>query len=463
MRKSLILTILMLALAAGSLCYVHGFVDESKDAVSIDETVLYGDKSIAEGITVDLSTHCDYRLFWDTRYKVGENPKASTDFVFSQAQKRSRQLRVPLGIAHIDDTFGGYGLSTSGNLNLEEEAIPVQDVASRAEPGKKHTEVVYIRDYYDFYPIRVEFHRPSGFAINEDTLNHFADFFKIPVYPKHKVEISVEKDTVGNVRRIEMSPVKDGAVDFDIISAVTETDCFFIVSCFTTDGKLLDTSYIPGGYGIYHFPLHNEGGNDRVLTADELQTVFAIDAERGRVATLQTSKDKSKLLLVTIEDGDYMLTVIDAATVTQLQKLEIVKTGEDIEFRSTGLNNLHVYEDFIAAEISDGRFAVLALDAEGNYQVRFTADFSENEQLRHVFSSRVLSMDYNGEELAIAAFQDGWYVPSNQCSFYLAVYANTGLAYAGHYQHSLDRSLIDSYPLGCRPVDGDPLTVTWDD
>ncbi len=72
-------------------------------------------------------------------------------------------------------------------------------------------------------------------------------------------------------------------------------------------------------------------------------------------------------------------------------------------------------------------------------------------------------MDYNGEELAVAAFQDGWYMPSNQCSFYLAVYANTGLAYAGHYQHSLDRSLIDSYPLGGRPVDENSLTVTWGD
>ncbi len=68
-------------------------------------------------------------------------------------------------------------------------------------------------------------------------------------------------------------------------------------------------------------------------------------------------------------------------------------------------------------------------------------------------------MDYNGEELAVAAFQDGWYMPSNQCSF-ASPFINTGLAYAGHYQHSLD--IADRFFTSRgRPVDENSLTVTW--
>lgn len=455
MRKSLILTVLLLVLAASSLCYAHGWVDGGKDAVAIDETVLYGDKSVAEGITLDIRTHCDYRLFWDTRYAVGEGPETSTDFAFSQAEKRPSRT-IPYSGIYFDGTFNGYGISSPGGLEMADQAAPNQDVASRTGPGEKRIETVYVKDYYDFYPIQVEFDRPSGFAINQDTQQLFANYFRIPVYPEHRVEISVEKNSAGNVHSISLSTVEDSGVFLDTHSVVIGTEYFFTVLCHTAAGKPLDTSYIAGGYGIYHFPLHDQGGDDRILTADELQMVFAIDAERAEVVALQTNTDKNKLLLVTIEDGTYMLTVIDAETMTQLQRLEILKADESVGFRS-----LYIHDGFAVPVLSDGRFALLATDTEGNYQFRFAADFSSSQEHRYIFSHEV-SMDYNGEELAVAAFQNGYFAPQNYCRFYLAVYDRTGLAYAGKYQHSLDKSLIE-HPLTCLPLDEAALTVTWGD
>lgn len=456
MRKSLILTILLLVLAAGALCYAHGLVDEGKDKVTIDETVLYGDKSVTEGITVDIRAHCDDRLFWDTRYAVGENPEISTDFTFSQAQIYTRRTFSNRGI-YFDGSFGDFGIKTTGSLDMSDESAPVKDVASRTESGEEHTEIIYLKDYYDFYPISVEFDRfLIGFAVNEELLALFADYFLVPVYPEHKAEISIRKNAAGDVGGIGLSTIKDGSVSLESESVVTDDSCFFTLSFRTEDGKLLDTSFIPGGYGIYHFPLHNNGGDDKILAADELQMVFAIDEERAEVVTLQTNTDKSRLLLVTIEDGSYMLTVIDAETMTQLQKLELLKVVEDSVFR-----DLYIYDDFIVSAVNDGRFMLLAADATGNYEVRFTANFNEKEELGYIFSNKV-SMDYNGEALAVAAFQDGWYEPQNFCSFYLAVYDDTGLTYSGKYIHGLDKSFPDNVP-DCRPVNEAPLIVTWGD
>ncbi len=459
MRRSLILTLLLLVLAAGSLGYIHSSLDASKDAVVIEETVLYGDKAAASGIAVNLSAHCDYRLFWDTRYLVGENPEINTSFAFSQAQQRT-QTRAPFSI-YVDTAFGG-GFGASGILDMKDETLPIQAVASRTLPGQKRTETVYIKDYYHFYPLEVSLDRRVGFAINEEMQQVFADYFRIPVYPEHRVEISIEKNAAGSVYGIGMSPVGEGMAHFKTATAVTDDGCFFIVTARTTEGELLDTSHVPGGYGIYHFPLHDQEGDDRILTADELQTVYALDAERVGVVTLQTSQDKSKLLLVTIEDGTYMLTVIDAATAKELQKLELLPVGEDLSSRSTGFRQLYAYEHFIVPILSDGRFALLALDVGGSYQVQFTGDLRANEQTKDIFRYGLV-MDYNGQELAIAAFQEPHYQISirNNCSFHLAVYDPLGVAYIGHYQHSLDRSIVEQHRLTCLPLDDTPLTVTW--
>ncbi|KPU45626.1 hypothetical protein OXPF_08590 [Oxobacter pfennigii] len=456
MRKSLIVTILLLVLAAGSLYYAHDLVDERKDKATIEETVLYGDKSVADGITADIRTHCDYRLFWDTRYTVGENPEISTDFTFSQTKIYTSRTISYHGI-YFDSTFGDYGLSTTGSIDMADQSALAKDVASRTEPGEERTERVYIKDYFDFYPIIVNFDTPFiGFAVNEETLAIFADYFRIPVHPEHRVEISIEKDSAGKIFSIGTSTIKDGSVDLKAEGVVTDDSCFFTLSFRTEDGKLLDTSHIPGGYGIYYFPLHNEDGNDGILTADELQMVFRIDSERAEVVSLQTNAQKNRLLLVTIENGAYMLTVIDAETMKQLQKLEILKAVEGSVFR-----NLYIYDDFIVPAVNDGRFALLAPDGSGNYEVRFTAQFNEYEELGYIFSNEV-SMDYNGEELAVSAFQDGWNASRKNNSFYLAIYDRTGLTYVGNYEHSLDKSFADNVPA-CIPVNKDPLIVTWSD
>ncbi len=243
---------------------------------------------------------------------------------------------------------------------------------------------------------------------------------------------------------------------------MTASHCFFTFSCYTTDGELLDTSNIPGGYGIYRFPRHTESGVHN-LTADELQTVYSLDAERVRVEALYTSKDQGQLLLVTSEDGAYMLTVIDAVTLTELQKLRLIDTDIASGWQPFRFRNLHVYEDFLVAVDDDNKFTLLTLNAEGDYEIQFEARFDSIEEIRYIFSSEWLAMDYRDEKLAVGSFQYGHYQPRNYCSFYLAVYTKTGVAYAGHYQHSLGKDMINDYDPLCLPLGEEPLRITWGD
>jgi hypothetical protein len=428
-------------------------VDRQRDKVTIDETNLCGNKGAAEGIMIDYKTHYDYRLFWNTHYLISKTPAATTDFTFSQEQRRQNNIMDTSGIRFFTPLSGGHSTSSSSSLDLSNEIAPVKDVASRTKSGETHTENVYLKDYYNFYPIDTEFNITQKFADNSDTQKFFTDYFRIPIYPKHKATISIKKNNAGNVYSIELSELKNSGVNFNTLSAMTDSSCFFTLSCTTLDGKSLDAGYLSNNYGIYQIKVQKDTIN-KPLSKEDVKMVFAIKPAQSKVVSLQLTTDKSKLLLVTFEDGDYILTVIDINTMKAMQKLKILSAENEYTFR-----NLYIYKDFIVLVNYDGRLALLALDEENRYKLQFVADMNENKQLRDAFVAN-LAMDYNGERLAVAACQDTYYTYENPNLVYLGIFDKAGLIYAGKYVYSLGKG-ISNYSLACQPLDDTPLTVSW--
>ena len=459
MRKSLAVAMVLFVAAALSLGYMQDFVDRGKDAVDIDEIVLYGDKSAAEGVQLDVITHYDYHLFWDTQYLVAPEPVINTDFRFSQAKANPPRPVSPFSIYFSNSFADGYttGISSGSSFDLSSELAPFADVASRTKSGEERQEIVYVKDYYNFYPITVDFGRPIGFSFNEGTQKLFAEFFKIPVYPHDRVAITVGKNEAGEVRSLGMMPVKDGAVFFNVQSVATDSHCFFTVSPETTQGELLDTSLIPGGYGIYRFPLYDEESGYPDLSAHDLQTVFPINAQRARAVTLRLNAEKDKLLLVTLEEGVYVLTVIDVLTMGELQRLEIMPAKADAECDEAMFWDMNVYHEFVLPRANDGRFVLFEMAEKGELSKRFAGDCGQIDELRTAFLGDV-GMDFDGNHLVMAAFQERW-AWGNHCGFYLAVFGDSGLIYAGRYEHSHDKDVFDGRPL--RPLDEVFLKVRW--
>ena len=449
MRKSLILTLLLAALSVGTLACAHGLVNRARDDVSLDETAVWGDTAAAEGLVVISSTQCGNHLFWDTVMEAGEPPSVSTAFMFSQAEKRADDARSYRGVVIMDGTFNPGGVSSGGGIALEDRAAPIQAVASRTAPGEEHTEEVYIKDYYDFYPLEFELDLPgAGTAVNEQTRQVFSDYFRIPVWSEHKAQISILKSGDGTVHSIGISSVSDHDVQFVSDSVLTESGCFFTLNWHTSAGALLDASHIPGGYGVYYFP-YEVKNNMAVPAADALETVFAVDPQKVEIILLRPSADKSALFLVTEEDGRTMLTVLDAKTAAPRQKLALFDApGGD--FR-----DIFIYDDFIVP-IAGDRLAVVSGTAGGEYALQFTADTGEAEirQLQLAFSP---AMDFDGSRLAIAAYMNN----NNFCSFGLAVYDRDGLKYYGEYVSSLDKGAFSAYEYMCKPAEDTPLSVTW--
>ncbi|NCC58606.1 MAG: hypothetical protein EOM17_13415, partial [Synergistales bacterium] len=458
MRKSFILTLLFLGLSVVIFFVAYGQVNEVKDAVTIEETVLAGDTSEAEGIVIDCNTHCDYHLFWSTRYVVGETPDIHTNFAFCQAQKRE-----------YTEEYSGVAFSTffeSGQIAVMGETLdesdhgkisnPFLDVASRTPAGEERSEIVYLKDYYDCYPIYVSLTFPgyhmdwtdaledsqqesgNAAALTED----FSDYFKIPVDESLRLEVTVRKNSEGGIYSTGMSTI-NGWYELSTQNVLTKTGCFFTFDNEGLNGELVDLSHIPDGYGIYFLPYEMDRNGD-VTSIGDLRMVFAIDPEAA-FAGLFASDDKSQLLLFTHENGEYILTVFDVETMAALQTIALQDGLGD-----TGIWNVFVYEDFIVPVLGNHTFTILSRLPSGEYVPEFAGDLSALSDASGGHLTTDAVMDFDGEKLAIVYSQkNGGDYDYTICGFYLAVFDRTGLLYFGEYDSSLDAGSLDDYTYRC--------------
>ena len=275
----------------------------------------------------------------------------------------------------------------------------------------------------------------------------------------------------------------------NVESVITDDTCFFWFGNRTDKDRLVDTSRIPGGYGVYMLPYGPlapdaeasafYGGNTNEVYTDQLTCFFPVDPET-RIEHLGLTPDKTRLLLHTVENNIYYVTLIDCKTGDTLQKLAI----SDFEPEDNYVNITET-EDFVCIQQTQGRICVLTQDADGLYQLVLRSDYSPDDLYSPVYAT-VRAMAFDGKRLAIVnndetvlanddnrtksylagttealITPDGTYV--DNCGFILTVFDETGLAYSGGYVSSLE---------GCNYVNGramryedliqpDTITLSW--
>ena len=144
-----------------------------------------------------------------------------------------------------------------------------------------------------------------------------------------------------------------------------------------------------------------------------------------------------------------MLTILDAASMQEVQKLELLPGDTASESF-----NLFLYEDFLVALIAQREFAVLRYNMADGYELAMHSSLPEIEGQLPYLNNDETTMDFDGEKLAIA-----WYQSYDGCSFYIAVFDASGLLYTGHYQHSLDVNSLLYHRYDRTRVN--PLLVQW--
>lgn len=473
MKRALIITLSLFFLSVTGFCLAYGGINAAKDKVELEEIAVFADKTKAQGLEVYSSADYDRHLRWDTFYTVGETPKIETDFLFTQKKIPGAGSREYMGVSLESPVLNGDFFEAE---NMEEPRTGIDEVYRQlylntpADSEKQIT--IRIKDYYDFYPIVVSLDLPG---INFDwQMLRFADsdayeylrteielaskiqeFFKIPVSDGALMEINLWKHYDGSAET--GSSLSGDYFSVWTQSVVTDDACYFTFGNQSSDGEIVDTSFIPGGYGIYRLPLHDAGegkAGEHALSTGELSMAYPIDTN-AELLYLLSNSEKTKLLLFTKEQGKCVLTVIDAQNMETLQRLELGELDEE-----KWIYAVYVYDDFIAAEFSECRIALIEVNEQEEYEHCFTAEYTDPENSLF-YLSRNSAMDWDGERLAIADYLE--YEKYNGfCSFYLAVCDETGLAYYGEYLSSLDiGNGTASKVCNNRSYDGEPLRLRW--
>ncbi|MBR5317791.1 MAG: hypothetical protein IKU39_07860 [Lachnospiraceae bacterium] len=501
MRKSLALFLVLLVFVIGGTCYVSADLLKEKDNVQITETVVLGDKSAVEGVTVERNVKYDRYIRWNTTYVVGEEPKCDTVYTFDeQGRLREEGNYRYSGLELYTNVIRAFDDASEKAEDLTGVDRAMKELFDETEPGQENSKIIDLKDYLDFYEYEITIDLPGPLShhfINkeeiEESLARYADndnymetlkeelhmvevltgFFKIPVIDNHLYEIAVSKDSEGNLYgwsygcangggssgNVSMGSTLTDSDSFNMwtISVFTENMCYFTFHPYTDNEQLIDTSYIPGGFGIYQLPFDKENGK---IDVDNLKMVYALNPTED-ILNLHYDEKRNTILLLGHKDAGtgYQMTVFDADT---------MEVKQEIAYSDVGYSSgIYIGEDFIVLEAAD-EVVVLSVDNEGRYQKEITCNVKhliEETSVAYLDFS-YMDFDWYGEKLIFAGpLNDSTsYRYYQSCGFYLAAYDKNGLIYYGEYVSSLDaESSLGNYDYNfvCRPTENDPIKISW--
>lgn len=482
MRKAFGLMIVLLLFGSVSTIWCVRMVYAEHDQVQFTETVLAGDPSAAEGLSIRAHATYNDQLFWDSNTVFNRNKPLTTQtkYHFFNTEQKEESENFYNGVELYSDTEGSGAYIMDMSNQIEPVGIDraYQELYNIVQPGQELEKTITVADYYDYYPlsgiislqgIRADFGIWMSYdsTYDQSILNKFEEFFQIPVLPTEQITISLGKDSNG-ATYTKSSNEEGEQFYFHTQGVVTPTTCYFSFNNRTNVGSIVDTSLIPGGYGIYAFDytagvvktLKGRGTEiteNGCLHLDSLRMVFPIDPTE-EFLQLSQWEDDGTLLLYTRRKNDYFLTIIEMYTMRQIQRLKIQST----QTNDGAWYNLLENDDFIVTVI-DQTATVLLPNGDGTFRIDMQTPNTLNlEYLSWHRDSN--AMAYNNGKLAVAyenidqttGFR---YAPC----FDAVIFDNTGLVFLAQYQSSLRNVLTDSYNSNeiVRLVDQNPIEVTW--
>lgn len=474
MKKVYALIIAFVLLSCSVVSVVAATINSERDQVVITENILYGDRSAAEGLDIKTKNHLNYRLYWETDYAISNDSKANTKFNLYPRQKHennSANRRYEGIFLNNGIEYGFYDdLPASEQTGIQKA---YKELFDSAEIGVEKSKKVYLRDYYEYYPIGVGFNLPytnwSGYDGENlkgepyDALyvtEKFREYFKIPVLDSDTVTISVEKGEDG--RSYSTGTDEMGCFNINAIGTVARSwsRCFFAINNYKyldykydiDEIEYIDTSLISGGYGIYSFYYCGGDSSSRTgILADKIETVFPLDS-KTIVSHITMSKDAKQLLLFTVEDKSFYLTVIDIKTMKAAQKILINE--------EQGSGSVHQYDDFIVTDTEEDITVIAVKD--GVYTLDFSVRKASfiNEKFHDIWIADC--MDYKDGKLAIVGNCFDEDRGNELCDFFVSVYDKSGLLYYGKYNTNLDLGRTnDTFISDCHPTDINPNSIKW--
>lgn len=459
MKRILSLIIALVVLSLSSIIAITAMLNSQNDNVVITENIIFGDRRYADGIKIKMLSTYQNHMYFDTLYTVGAPHACKTDFKYYQSKHYIEES------PNYDSVTVSTNISYGIEVNTPIEELSGLDLAYRelydeTPIGEERQKLVYLQDYYKYYPISVYIDLPGSRYYNidprsavyngapyEETIaiyNKFNEFFKVPVPTDLKgFYIGITKNSNTS---IGISAYAADDYYFNSQSARTDTTCFFSIEnkIYLENGfKYIDTSLIPGGYGLYavNYKIDNY---EAKINPDSLSMVYPLSKETT-VKDLVVSADQRSLYLITEEENKVYLSIIDIETMTDINKICICEQLEEF--------NTLVFDDFI---MFDGpiHLSVVKISEDRNHELLYTV--KKNSEITNTWyysDTGYTTADLNGERLAVITkiINDSG---SATCGVALSIYDSTGLLYNAEYESSLAGGYNRSnYNKNCRPLD----------
>ena len=322
MKRRILIAALALVLAVGGIAALNVHVARKAVPIEMQVEVSIGDAGAAEGLLVDHRIMLGNNLLWYTDYDPATG-ESDTDFYVTY---RNMQPYYRWQGEKTDNTR----LMCSAVDVYDMDDPIVKEMWEESEDGYVSRRV-YPIDYYDTYPVYLaSWWDQDGLSPYYDEALAF-DKLRIPVGKYDFTELSLDFGTdVNGATKVDSIGTRDQyMLNRFTAYCVNSGDRILVTAGFPADVQP-QTDWAPEGFGLWDMPVHEVretvggGYTVRYLPATaESRLVYPLDIETQRVALLEQSSDGKQILLVTVEEGRFVLHVLDSADYHLMQRLDI--------------------------------------------------------------------------------------------------------------------------------------------
>ena len=456
--KRLLILFSAVLLAAAAVLTAALYLGSTQEQVTHQETVLSGDPAGADGLRLSL-LYCGLREHprWSTDYSFGEPDSSRTDFRFhtvvpTRSYPASEYRGVMLNtigdnltLEQLSDIFrqenrNGSGQTFSGLLGA------YQQLYNETPEGELTNTYLRIGDYCAYYPLmgRLELasggyhwnsYSSSGYADQRAELAEAFDaYFRIPVLEDDWIQVIVDKrESDAVMESVDVTESRKGSDVFRMYSVGVffENTAYFTFGALTEQGNMVDTSLIPGGYGLYGYSCNSRGEAE----PDSLATLCPLDPT-FEPYDMTVDAENRNLLYFSVKDGNRYLTVISLDTMEILQTLCIL---DDL---TSGWQFHKLPEGCLVAVSEEKGISVWEKDDRGQYVFRFTAPLEGGETAYELYDG---AYAFDGQRLAVVQKKEVLEASSRAvCGFLVRVYTGSGCTYSGEYTPSLETDWLSA-------------------
>lgn len=322
MKRRILIAALALVLAVGGIAALNVHVARKAVPIEMQVEVSIGDAGAAEGLLVDHRIMLGNNLLWYTDYDPATG-ESDTDFYVTY---RNMQPYYRWQGEKTDNTR----LMCSAVDVYDMDDPVVKEMWEESEDGYVSRRV-YPIDYYDTYPVYLaSWWDQDGLSTYYDEVLAF-DKLRIPVGKYDFTELSLDFGTdVNGATKVDSIGTRDQyMLNRFTAYCVNSGDRILVTAGFPADVQP-QTDWAPEGFGLWDMPVHEVretvGGGYTVRylpSTAESRLVYPLDIETQRVALLEQSSDGKQILLVTVEEGRFVLHVLDSADYHLMQRLDI--------------------------------------------------------------------------------------------------------------------------------------------